>query len=212
MHHAGPFLHTALREVVLQPPGDFQHRSRPVHFTAGRRVVIDDAAGTERGHPEAFFFRAKGLLHAPAFHHHARLQDILVGFQGKLVCDKEERPRHLLKSIARHDRHLIERTRELNRVCADLPGIRHHCGMVLRVVLHLTDEPVGNVPAADVDARSCVPEPSTQARLDGRPLRIEAADHCIGRVAVCPAKFRLADDLVAEAAEVARPRERCAVG
>ena len=139
-------------------------------------------------------------------------RQILGGRLGQEVGDDEQRLTDRLEALQRHLGHLGQGRAKTLPVGTDLVGVVEHRLQVLRLVPDLADEPIGDVSPADGDARPAVPEPHAQAGLDDRPFGVVAADDSVGPHAVGLPPLGPSNDVFAEPAEVARPRERPAVG
>ena len=138
----------------------------------------------------------------------ARLLDVLEGAGRQLVGHRKQRPRDLVEALARHRGDLLEGLGDLLLVGADLARVGAYALLALRLVAHLADQPVGDMPAADGNAGAGIPQAPAHALLHDRPFRVIAADHRVRVQAVGAAFFRLADQAAAQVRGVGRHGKR----
>ncbi|KAF5049922.1 hypothetical protein DSECCO2_434840 [anaerobic digester metagenome] len=121
------------------------------------------------------------------------------------VGDDEKCIGHLPEALLGHERDLRQGPAVLVRVGADDPGIVEHAGVVLKGGAHLAHEPVGHVHPVHGDAHPGVPQAAAQATPHDGSAGVVDSEQGVGAHAVGAPRSGGADDVAAQAGEVARP-------
>ena len=121
---------------------------------------------------------------------------ILVGHVRELVDNGEEDLCHGLELHMRHGGHFAESFDHGSFIGVDSAGIFTHFFFSLGFIAHLADQPVGNVPAANVYSGASIPQAAAHAGLDDGSFGMKTADRRIGLEAVGLPLFSFANNVL----------------